>query len=112
MAVEASVRRRWRRWSAAAKARIVAQAEAPGARVAAIAARHAVSAAQIYAWCREARAARGSVAENGFVPVVVEDAPAPIGRGEIEIVLADVRVMVRGAVDAPALRNVLAVLRG
>ena len=105
MAVEGSSRRRWRRWSSAAKARIVAQAEAPGARIATIAVRHAVSAAQIYAWCRKARATRGSVAETGFVPVVVEDAPAPIGRGEIEIVLADVRLMVRGAVDAQVLRG-------
>ena len=115
MTIGSGPRRRWRRWSAAAKARLVAQALTPGARVAAVAQRHAVSTSQLYAWCR---AARDDGSRKRLVPVVVDDAVAPgvVGStayGEIEIALArDVRVVVRGTVEASALRNVLLVLRG
>ena len=115
MTIDSGPRRRWRRWSAAAKARLVAQALTPGVRVATIARRHAVSASQLYAWCR---AAGDDGSRNRLVPVVVDDAVAPgiassAPFGEIEIALArDVRVVVRGAVEATSLRTVLAVLRG
>ena len=47
---------RRRRWSGEEKARIVAEATAPDARVADIARRHGVSRSLIYTWRREASA--------------------------------------------------------
>lgn len=93
----------------------MAQALTPGVRVATVAQRHAVSTSQLYAWCR---AARDDGSQNRLVPVVVDDAVTPgiaglTPYGEIEIALArEVRVVVRGTVEAVALRNVLAALRG
>ena len=117
---------RRRRWSTEEKARIVGEAKAPGAMIAAIARRHGVSRSLVYTWCREF----GEVDLPDLVPVVVE---APIGstgsapparRGRaganvaleagssIEIALAgDVRVTLRGRVDSKGLRAVLAALR-
>lgn len=46
---------RRRRWSAEAKARIVAESVVPNAKVAEIARRHDVSRGLIYTWRREAR---------------------------------------------------------
>jgi transposase len=119
---------RRRRWSTEEKARIVAEAKAPGAMVAAIARRHGVSRSLVYTWRREL----GEVDLPDLVPVVVEapigstgTAPSPPARrggagtnvaieagGSIEIALAgNVRVTLHGQVDAKGLRAVLAALR-
>jgi transposase len=117
---------RRRRWSTEEKARIVAEAKAPGAMVAAIARRHGVSRSLVYTWRREL----GEADLPDLVPVVVEapigstgtSPPARRGRagtnvaleagGSIEIALAgDVRVTLRGRVDGKGLRAVLAALR-
>jgi transposase len=119
---------RRRRWSTEEKARIVAEAKAPGAMVAEIARRYGVSRGLVYTWCREL----GEVDLPDLVPVVVEapigskgTAPSPPARrgraganaaieagGSIEIALAgDVRVTLRGRVDSKGLRAVLAALR-
>jgi transposase len=118
---------RRRRWSPEEKARIVAEAKAPGATVAAIARRHSVSRGLLYTWRREL----GEIVLPDLVPVVVAasigstgPAPSPPVRrgragarvgleaaGSIEIVLAgDVRVTLRGRVDVKGLRAVLSVL--
>ena len=47
----------------------------PGAHVATLARRHAMSASQLYAWCREARVAGDESSRNRLVPVVVDDTP-------------------------------------
>ena len=107
---------RRRRWSAAEKARIVAEMEAPSAQVAEIARRHGISRGLLYIWRRLARRERDEAALPGLVPVVVAAKP-PACRlagegGVIEIALpGDVHVTVRGPVDAKGLRAVLAALR-
>jgi transposase len=58
---------RRRRWSTEEKARIVAETEAPGTTVAAIAQRHGVSRGLVYTWRREL----GEVDLPDLVPVVV-----------------------------------------
>ena len=121
---------RRRRWSAEERARIVAEASAPEARVADIARRHGVSRSLIYTWRYEASQGLSSdslgAALPGLVPVVVSGAgsePPEAARekrracstearkpdGAIEIVLpGGVRMMVRGRVEERTLRAVLA----
>ena len=122
---------RRRRWSAGEKASIVAEAAMAGANVAEISRRHGISRSLLYSWRREARYEAGTPLMPRMVPAIIDDgaarnmAPvAPINRatrscgsrqrnGVIEIALAgEVRVTVRGAVDAKGLRAILAVLRG
>lgn len=127
-------RERRRRWSVAEKLRIVAESEAPGARVTAVAVRHDVYPGLLFTWRRQAREGRlvaGALAE--FVPVHLVDAPdqpsptlpeaadpagarltsLPPGPAPIEVVLPD-GCQVRVGQDArPALlRAVLGALRG
>jgi len=126
---------RHRRWSSEEKARIVAEAAAPGTAIAEIARRHGVSRGLIYTWRRQASQ---GVSGDGYaealpelVPVVVsgpggETVPAaslgekrracPTGAakpdGAIEIVLpGDVRMTVRGRVEERTLRAILSALR-
>jgi transposase len=126
---------RRRRWSAEEKARVVAEAAVPGARIAEIARRYGVSRGLIYAWRGEAGQGlsgdgRGAALPD-LVPVVVRDAgdeagpPVPVRKkrrscppaatnpdGVIEIVLpGDVRMTVRGRVEGRTLRAVLGALR-
>lgn len=121
---------RRRRWSEEEKARIVAETREAGTRVADVARRHGVSRGLLYTWRREA----GAAALPDLVPIVMEvaDGPSsclpassPLGQqarksvglvrepeGVIEISLSgDVRVTVRGRVDAKALQAVLTALR-
>src|SRR5438067_6915107 len=59
---------RRRRWSTEQKARMVAEAKAPGMRVAAVARRHGISRSLLYTWCRKL----GGAGLLDLVPVVVE----------------------------------------
>ena len=126
---------RRRRWSAEEKARVVAEAAVPGARIAEIARRYGVSRGLIYAWrCEAGQGLSGdglAAALPDLVPVVVRDAGAEAGPpvrvrekhracpseamkpdGVIEIVLpGDVRLTVRGCVEGRTLRAVLGALR-
>lgn len=63
-----------RNWSDDLKAKIVAETLAPGAKVAAVAARHRVSPQQVTTWRRLARTGQLIVATGGqgFAPVLVE----------------------------------------
>ena len=126
---------RRRRWSAAEKARVVAEALRPGAKVTAIARRCGVSRSLVYAWRREARPEPIVPVTPSLVPVIVASGdgadtaskrPAQqtartgtvhchhgTKTGVIEIALSgEVRVTLRGPVDAKGLRAVLAALRG
>jgi transposase-like protein len=119
---------RRRRWSAEAKARIVAASMVPGAKVAEIARRHEVSRGLIYTWRREARQGLlvGGAEQPGFVPVVVSAGgeTGVLGRercrardavrreGIIEVALpGDMRLTVRGCIEERTLRLVLRALR-
>ena len=121
-------RERRRRWSTADKLRIVAETHEPGVRVCDVAARHGLCQSLVFAWRRQVR--EGLLAEPGmpvFMPVQMlgtpapapqsrpapAPAPAPPPAGLIEIELGDGRpVRVGSDVSLPALRRVLAALRG
>jgi len=66
-----------RRWSAEAKARIVAESLAPGVVVSEVARRHDLRPQQLFAWRHQARQGRLALpaAELSFVPVGATDAP-------------------------------------
>ena len=119
---------RRRRWSAEEKARIVAEALVPDAKVAEVARRHGVSRGLIYTWRREATQGLlgGGAGVPELVPVVVSgtgETGAMSARerrvrdtvkreGIIEIALpGDVRLTVRGCIGERTLRLVLRALR-
>ena len=103
-------RQRHQRWSASDKARITAESFVPEASISAVARRHGVSLGLLHYWRRKVRDS-GRVEELRFVPIAVEDEASPARPGSIEIELGDVRIRVCGAVDAAALRSVLAAVR-
>ncbi len=121
---------RRRRWSAGEKASLVAEAAMVGVTVAEISRRHGISRSLLYSWRREARDEAGMCLIPRMVPAIIDDrsdrdmVPVPAIKraarsggmrqrsGVIEIALAgEIRVTVRGAVDAKGLRAILAVLR-
>ncbi|MEO7026896.1 MAG: transposase [Caulobacteraceae bacterium] len=101
---------RRRRWTAEAKAGIVAESYATS--VGETADRHALCKNQLFAWRRDARrAAAGGVA---FTPVVLDDA-ADDGRpdaGVIEVELGAGRVRIGRGADVGMAAAVIGVLRG
>ena len=130
MEIITGVERR-RRWRVEEKLRIVAECERPGACLAAVARQHDVSSGLLWNWRRQARGGllRTDMAPN-FFPVQVTGGLAsrdlaprstpvavapemPASDGQIEIMLADCTVVRAGQnVSLPALRRVLAALRG
>lgn len=91
-----------RRWSAAAKARLVAEALAPGANVSAIARQNGMAVSQLFGWRRRALAA-GSTEGAG-------DGPASTG-APIEIVIGEVVIRVSADINEEQLRRVLRAVR-
>lgn len=89
-------RKRRRRYSAQLKAQVMAECAAPGASVAQVAMAHGINANVVHRWRQWAReggprrtsvSPATSVAAEGFVPVVVSDAPAGAKAEEIHIEL-------------------------
>lgn len=91
-------RKRRRRYSAQLKAQIMAECAAPGASVAQVAMAHGINANVVHRWRQWAReggprrqelstATPVAAATEGFVPVVVSDAPAGAKAEEIHIEL-------------------------
>ncbi len=121
-------RERRRQWSTADKLRIVAETHEPGVRVCDVAARHGLCQSLVFAWRRQVREGLLAEAEMPvFMPVQMLETPAPATQsrpapapaparqsaGLIEIELGDGRqVRVGSDVSLPALRRVLAALRG
>ena len=113
---------RRRRWSWDQKRAIVEESLSPRASAAAIARRHGIGTGQLYTWRRQLL--KHQLTETPrFARVEVAVAPphltgpvlssVPGTAGTIEITLADgTSVRVSANVDEPALRRVLAVLRG
>ena len=98
-----------RRWSAAAKERIVAEALVPGANVSAVARSHGLMPQQVFTWRREAvrRAQdRGGASCMAFAEVRVAGAPAtPDGSVEpipavVELTVGDVTLRIGPSVPA------------
>jgi transposase len=109
---------RRRTWSAEAKARIVAESQAAGASVCAVARRHGLTPQQLFTWRREACQRAPSAANDGtpaFVPVVLEPAattrPKPPRRTRpapaVEIEVAGLLVRVPPGMDAATIAAVL-----
>jgi transposase len=104
-----------RRWSAEAKARIVAESLAPGVVVSEVARRHDLRPQQLFAWRHQAPQGRLVLPaeELAFVPVVRTAADAPpvetlaTPTTMIEVALGDVVVRVPPAVDGRLLAKVL-----
>ncbi len=114
-----------RRWSAEAKARIVAEATAPGVVVSTVARRWQVHPQQVFAWRREAacaglglpseQAMAGSLVP-AFVPILTEamtadPAPAAASAPAIEVELAGAVVRVAAGTDTAQLAAVLRAIR-
>ena len=105
---------RRRRWSAEAKARIVAESLAPGVAISEVARRHDLRPQQLFAWRHQARQGRLalSAAELAFVPVVsaTDASPAEASAGPggiIEVALGGAVVRVPSEVDGRLLAKVL-----
>ncbi len=113
---------RRRRWSDDEKARIIEETLVPGARVAEVARRHAVSASLVFGWRRLARDGLLGRGVPALVPVEIAAAPIPAlpaptppsvprprrSAGLIEIELSQGRRLRVGPdVDGDALRRVL-----
>lgn len=100
-----------RRWPEEAKARIVAEAFAPGAVVSEVARRHGLTPQQVFTWRRVARRAAEAEAGPAFVPAIVASGeaggPAEAPTGRIEIVLGAAVVRVPPGVDEATLARVL-----
>ena len=99
---------RRRRWSDAAKLRIVEESLAGPRLVSATARRHGISNQLLFAWRKAYRQGRlGTVA--GFVPATIApEAGEAGGWGRIEIVSANgLRFIVDGAVDVAALARIM-----
>jgi transposase len=98
-----------RRWSAEAKARIVAESFEPGVSVSAVARRHNILSNQLFAWRRRAREGKlvlPADAVGHFVPAMVEAPALPSSGGSacggIEIEADGIVVRLPG--DAPSSR--------
>jgi transposase len=114
-----------RRFSAEFKRGVVEETLVPGASVAAIAMRHRLNANLLFKWRRnhQRRTALQPLKAAKMLPVRIEAASTVVPiirhtpsrkltRGWIEIEYAEVKIRVRGAVDAEALRVVLEALSG
>ena len=123
---------RRRRWSAADKLRIVAEADKPGATVAEVARRHEISRSILWTWRKQARAGVLATPDPlDFLPVVVDavsamdtaasepsaaslqaDAPPPPDHRAITITLANgTRLEISAALSLPALSCIIGALR-
>ena len=123
---------RRRRWSAADKLRIVAEADEAGAKVAEVARRHEISRSILWTWRKQARAGVLTMSDPpGFLPVVVDavsamdtaasepsaaslqaDAPPPPDHRAITITLANgTRLEISAALSLPALSCIIGALR-
>jgi transposase len=106
-----------RRWSAEAKARIVAESLAPGVVISEVARRHDLRPQQLLAWRHQARQGRLVLPaeELSFVPVVAAGADAASASaraaGLIEIALGGAVVRDPPEVDGRLLAKVLRALK-
>jgi transposase len=126
---------RRRRWSAADKLRIVAEADEPGAKVAEVARRHEISRSILWTWRKQARAGGLKMSDPpAFLPVFVDavsavdapmvaanapsapplqaDAAPPPDQRMITITLANgTRLEINAALSLPALSCIIGALR-
>ena len=111
-----SGRRRRRSWSTEEKARILAESFAEGANISEVARQYGINRGLLFTWRRQVNATIAGP-QPAFVPIVeiaANPSPEPISSpqtGVIELRIADVHLVLSGAVDAATLRVVLSALR-
>lgn len=109
--LEASPAMPRRRWSTAAKERIVAAATEPGANVSAIARSNGLLPQQVFAWRRKAaidpRAKNAGMAPS-FAMVAVD---AGAVNGMVELLVADVTIRIGPAVPTERVKEILRAVR-
>jgi transposase len=102
---------RRRSWTAEQKAEIVAECDASGASVSAIARRHGLTPQQLFGWRRDARRQTAVVDGPAFAAVIVESRapilPAPQEPRLIEVAIGTVTVRVPSGTDSATLEAVL-----
>lgn len=106
-----------RRWSSDEKVAILAECERGGDTVSAVARRHGLTASQVFAWRRAARAVVNAVERAGgdaigFAPVVVERSALTSSDWLLEITVGASLVRVRRELNARLLSAVLRTLKG
>ena len=101
-----------RRWSAAAKDRIVAGTLVAGANVSAIARAHGLSAQLLFAWRRKALAGMRRDEDAPEPPFAMVEVEVPVATGIVELTVGDVVIRVGPQVGEMRLREVLAAVRG
>jgi len=110
--LDASPATRRRRWSVAAKERIVAASMEPGANVSAIARTHGLSPQQVFTWRRQGagKAGRKKVAAAGpsFAMVALDGMGSG---GEVEIAVAGVTLRIGPSVPAARVQEILRAVR-
>lgn len=104
-----TLRRRYERWPAEERARIVAESFSPSETIAQVARRNGVGLGLLHYWRRQARSG-GAVEELRFVPLTLTPEPKS-GSGGLELMIRDVTVRVAGEVDVASLRAVLEAIR-
>jgi len=101
-----------RRWSAAAKERIVAEATKPGANVSAIARAHGLTPQQVFTWRRDAVRKAKAEGEAAVVsPFAAVAIAAPEAAGAIELIVGGVTLRIGPAVSAARVKEILRVVR-
>jgi transposase len=105
-----------RRWSLAAKSRILAEALEPGANVSSIARRHGLKPQQLFGWRRQAlrsgaiRPQMLGSAGPAFIPIEVPKLEAPICRG-VEVVVGDVILRMGAEISSARLVELIRAVR-
>ena len=101
---------RRRRWTAAEKARIVAESYGPETSGTSVALRYGLHRNQIFAWRRQFRNGTLDTADRpaDFIPIAIA---AEGGAGRIELSCAGVTIRIGSGFAAEDLRRVLAVVR-
>jgi transposase len=106
---------RRRAWTAEQKVRIIAESDAPGTNVSAVARRHGLTPQQLFGWRRSAQRVALKEAEASgavFAPVIVERSHRPIaaqpaGTPMIEVVIGGATVRIPPGIDTATLTAVL-----
>lgn len=103
-----------RRWTAEARARVVAESCVPGANVSEVARRHGMMPQQLYGW----RRGLGKPEAIGFVPVALEPSqaddggpPSSIGSNEIVVRASGMTIQIPAGVSADHIERVLLAVR-
>jgi len=105
---------RRRRWSAEAKAQIVAESYGGGTTVSGVARRHGLTVQQLFTWRRQLRLAAARSAAPGFAPVVVDRSvmcAGGVAAAEVVVEMAGAIVRVPAGASPATVATVLQALR-